>query len=201
MKKTRTYFPKWIVGVDETGRGPVAGPVAVGVVVMSPVELKKWGRVNDSKKQSQKNREEIFKRIKKSAKARNLKYAVSFGSARMIDEKGITSAIRDSMAKALKSLKIDPKCAKVLLDGSLYAPTQYINQKTIIKGDEKETIIALASIAAKVLRDQKMCLFSKKYPKYNFEIHKGYGTKKHIQKIKKFGLSALHRRSYLRKHL
>jgi len=95
-------------------------------------------------------------------------------------------------------LKINPKKCKVLLDGGLKAPEEYIDQKTIIKGDEKKMIIALASIYAKVMRDRKMVKFGKEYPEYGFEIHKGYGTKKHYEAIGKYGLSNIHRRSYIK---
>ena len=99
------------------------------------------------------------------------------------------------------ALHVEPDMARVLLDGGLKAPVEFKNQKTIIKGDEREMVIALASICAKVLRDRKMNLLGKKHPKYGFEVHKGYGTKKHYQAIRKYGLLPVHRRSFLRKIL
>jgi len=200
---------KYIVGIDEAGRGPLAGPVAVGIVVV-PKNVKhsvfnifgelfiSAGKIRDSKKLSQKKREEIFERIKGEARLGKLKYAVNFGSVKEIEKEGISRAIKKAMVRALKTLKVNPKEVTVLLDGSLKAPIEFKNQKTIIKGDEKETIIALASIVAKVLRDRKMTVLSKKYPKYNFDIHKGYGTAKHILYIKKFGRSPIHRLTYLK---
>ncbi len=188
----------YLVGIDEAGRGPLAGPVAVGVAVIPSVYLKKWGRIKDSKQLSERKRAEIFEKIKKD---NNLKYAVSFGSVIDIDNLGITRAIAFAMARALESLKIKPENSLILLDGSLKAPEKYKNQKTIIKGDEKKTIIALASIAAKVSRDKLMVRLAKKYPKYDFHIHKGYGTKKHINSIKKYGLSKIHRKSFCKNYI
>ena len=97
----------------------------------------------------------------------------------------------------MNSLEIKPLKAKVLLDGGLKAPINYLNQKTIIKGDEKEMVIALASICAKVLRDRKMNTLANKHPKYGFDGHKGYGTRKHYLAINKYGMLATHRRSFL----
>lgn len=201
-----------VVGIDEAGRGPLAGPVAVGVIALPKNirhsvsnifrELKGVsGKVRDSKQLTAGKREEMFKKIQKQARAGKLKYAVSFGSVKMINKEGIIRAVAYTMARALRSLKINSSQAEVLLDGSLKAPKEFKNQKTIVKGDEKEMIIALASICAKVLRDRKMVQLAEKYPKYNFDVHKGYGTAKHLSKIRKFAPCALHRRSFLRKIL
>ena len=191
-----------IIGIDEAGRGPLAGPISVGAfAVKSKDTLKLFKGVKDSKQLSEKQREEWFATIKKHSNKREVCYAVSFSSAPIIDSKGLTKATRMAMGRSLKRLEKNgfaPIDSRVLLDGSLYAPLKYSNQKTIIDGDAKEPIIALASICAKVLRDRKMKRLAKKYPNYGFEIHKGYGTKAHYRAIRKYGISELHRRSFLK---
>lgn len=206
---------KFVVGIDEVGRGPLAGPVAVCAFKISagilPGQIeslfdcggsmftKKSGRIKDSKKLTREKREEIFNKLKKLKKDKEVDYFVSYESAKKIDEIGISKAIKNCLEKSLKKLKIKPKDCEVLLDGGLKAPKEYINQKTIIKGDEKERAIAFASIVAKVSRDSLMCKLSKKYPEYSFEVHKGYGTKKHCDAITKNGLCAEHRGCFCKK--
>ncbi len=199
---------RYIVGIDEVGRGPIAGPVAVGALcidvkhakaMLSRAEYRAlFSGIKDSKKLSPEKREEWFAKICLAQKAGALDFAVIFISAKEIDTKGLAPAIKKALQKSLQKVAPDPTNARVLLDGSLYAPAEYKNQKTIIKGDLKEPIIGLASIVAKVMRDRKMVVYAKKYPDYGFEIHKGYGTKKHYEKIKIHGLSPLHRKSFLR---
>jgi ribonuclease HII len=191
---------RYIIGIDEAGRGPLAGPVSIGAVCI-PITFKKtfWKGVKNSKALSLKQREFWFTKIRAAQKAGKLSYAVALVGNKIIDEKGISYAIRLGMKRILKRLGVRPSQTQVLLDGSLYAPKEYTRQKTIIKGDEKEPVIALASITAKVTRDRKIVRLSSQYPKYNFEIHKGYGTKAHIQAIKRHGASALHRKSFLTK--
>lgn len=195
--------PTWVIGIDEAGRGPLAGPVAVGVVLINKAKLQKWGRIKDSKQLSPAKRAEIFAKLKKERADSQLDFAVSLVSAKLIDEQGIVWAIKKAMSRALAKLqtrtKIDLTKAEVLLDGSLVAPINFKNQKTIIKGDEKITIIALASIAAKVTRDNYMIRLAKKYSHYGFDVHKGYGTAAHYRALKKQGLSPLHRRSFLKR--
>ena len=125
-----------------------------------------------------------------------MNYFVSYESAKRIDQIGISQAIKNCLQSSLKKMKIKSEECLVLLDGGLKAPENYRNQKTIIKGDEKERAIAFASIAAKVSRDALMCRLAKKYSKYGFEIHKGYGTRKHCDAIRKYGLSREHRRCF-----
>ncbi len=195
---------KFLVGVDEAGRGPIAGPVAVGIIV-APARFdisKSFPGVADSKKLNEKKREEIFKQLQdKSGKGKQqqekavLRYIVVFASAKMIDVKGISFAVRHSIYKGIKALAPDPKEYKILLDGLLKAPPEYV-QQTIIGGDATEPIISLASIAAKVTRDRLMKRLAKKYPGFGFEVHKGYGTPKHYAAIRAQGLCELHRRSY-----
>jgi ribonuclease HII len=191
---------KYLIGVDEVGRGPIAGPVAVGAFVFLKPQAKQFFKgVKESKQLSEAKREEWFEKIKKAQKLGLINFAVTFQSEKVIDNKGISFAIKKCLSDSLKKLKINPKDAEVRLDGGLKAPPEYTNQKTIIKGDAKETVIALASICAKVLRDRKMCDWAKKHPEYGFEVHKGYGTKNHYRAIELAGLTPLHRRSFLQK--
>ena len=207
LKKIR--IKKLLVGIDEAGRGPLAGPVAVGIMVVPKniehrvfniltegISIGKKGKYKDSKKLTEKKREEAFREIKKLTKKGVLKYAVLFGSVNEIDEKGISRSIALVIERGLKKINLNPKNTEIRLDGSLKAPKEYTNQKTIIKGDEKELVIALASIVAKVERDRLMIRLARKYPNYYLEIHKGYGTENHRNSIRKFGLSKVHRKSF-----
>ncbi len=187
---------KFSAGIDEAGRGPLAGPVAVGVVVIpNNFDWKLIEGVGDSKKVTPKNREAIFRRAKELKKEGKLDFVVIMGTAKEIDKKGIAVVIRGCIEKGIKKLKVKPNDCFVKLDGSLRAPSEF-SQETIIKGDSKELIIGLASICAKETRDAYMKRISKKLPKYEFEIHKGYGTKAHRDKIATHGLSLEHRASY-----
>ena len=188
---------EYLVGIDEVGRGPLAGPVAVGVLVMKE-NLKIFGKIRDSKKLSEKQREEWFEIICAERQRGALDFSVSFVSHTMIDKRGLAWALRTATARALVRLAI-PTDSAIFLDGGLRAPEIFKNQKTIIKGDEKIPVIALASIVAKVTRDHLMIRMAKKYPQYGFEKHKGYGTKEHYRAIGKFGLCPIHRRSFLLK--
>jgi len=211
----RKIASKFIIGIDEAGRGPLAGPVAVGVFAVRFDEardiFKMFKAARDSKKMTPAGREEVFLAIKQAKKTSLVHFAVSFSSAKMIDEKGIVPAIRSALDRSLKKIerRVDLRTegrplqaldvCKVLLDGSLVAPARYKNQKTIIGGDDTEKVISLASICAKVLRDHKMARIAKKYPHYGFEIHKGYGTRAHYTAIKRLGPSPEHRKSFLAK--
>ncbi len=190
---------KYIIGIDEVGRGPLAGPVAVGAVCIPNVfDRKFFAGIKDSKKLTKESREMWFTKIKKMAKEVKLSYAVSFVSSEKIDAWGLTRAINTALQRSIRKLDVDPLECLVLLDGGLKAPAVFKNQQTIIKGDEKEPVISAASIMAKVLRDRKMIAFARKYPGYGFEIHKGYGTQKHLANIKKSGMCPIHRRSFLK---
>ncbi len=192
---------KWLVGIDEAGRGPLAGPVSVGVVV-APSAFKtvfKKYAVKDSKKLSEKDREQWYKWLNKERREGKLNFATALVSNQIIDKQGIVPAVRLGIKRCLARLNLEPEECEVLLDGSLKAPLIFKSQKTIIKGDETEPIIALASIAAKVRRDRYMCRLAAEYPKYQFEIHKGYGTKAHYAALKKHGLSTIHRLSFLKR--
>jgi len=199
----------FIIGIDEAGRGPLAGPVSVGVF-MAPKNLNKklikilGGKIKDSKKLSLKRREEIYKEFLKLRKETRLNkveqvsFSVTHISNKIIDKIGISKAVQKGISKSLHNLhpSYDRKNSVIRLDGLLKAPKEFKNQKTIIKGDEKNVFIACASIVAKVERDRLMTKLAKKYPKYKFEIHKGYGTKKHRNLIKIHGLSPIHRRTF-----
>ncbi len=192
---------KYLIGIDEAGRGPLAGPVSLAVVVWEARrdrELKQlFAGVKDCKQLSEKQREEWGVKLKKAEREGLIKIAASFASNAVIDERGIAPAIRLALARALRRLALSPAECRVLLDGSLRAPRQYPQQETLIKGDEREPIIALASIVAKVRRDRLMTRLARQYPGYGFELHKGYGTRAHYAAIKKFGCSPLHRQSFL----
>ena len=185
------------MGIDEVGRGPLAGPVAVGVIVATRQVLRKFRLIKESKQLSSAQREEWFARITNELSP-DLRHSVAFVSALMIDQKGIAHAIRTALARALADTNVLPNECDVRLDGGLRAPSAYSRQQTIIKGDEKETTIAMASVMAKVLRDRRMYALAKKYPEYGFERHVGYGTAIHIAAIKKYGLLPEHRKSFCR---
>jgi ribonuclease HII len=189
----------YLVGIDEAGRGPLAGPVSVGAVLV-PTHFD-WSKVDgakDSKQMTALAREEVYARMLQLKAEGEIRFVVALSSARTIDTKGIVPAIRLALEGAIEKLEVNPTHCRVLLDGGLKAPAQYVYQETIIKGDAKEKVIALASIAAKVLRDRHMVREALKYPQYDFEVHKGYGTKKHRDKMTLFGLCAIHRRSFCR---
>lgn len=189
---------KFLVGIDEAGRGPLAGPVAVGVVVVpNTFDWNLIEGVGDSKQISSTNRGLLFKRARALKKAGKLDFAVALVSAKVIDDIGIARAVTVAMGRAIRRLKLNPEACHVQLDGSLYAPVEF-SQETIIKGDSKEKVIGLASICAKETRDLYMVRKSAEviFAPYQFHTHKGYGTKMHRQAIKEKGLSTEHRQSY-----
>lgn len=196
MRSRRTYT----IGIDEVGRGPIAGPVAVGAFVfLRPGAKKMFRGVKESKQLSEAVRERWFANIEQAREGGLIDFRVTFQSEKIIDKKGLSYAIKTALLTSLYGLRIAPRSARVLLDGGLKAPANYENQKTIIKGDEKEMVIALASICAKVLRDRKMNMLAKKYPKYGFEKHKGYGTRAHYAAIGEHGMLGVHRRSFVKR--
>ncbi len=186
-----------IIGVDEAGRGPLAGPVAVGLVrVPYGFSIKKhFPGVADSKQLSEDTREELYERLTWYQKSGEVAFVVRLSSAYLIDTIGITKAVRRCIYSGVRSLAPTTNSVQILLDGLLHAPEEY-TQKTIIRGDESEPIISLASIAAKVRRDRLMKRLAKEFPEYGFDVHKGYGTKKHREAITKFGLCSIHRQSF-----
>jgi len=191
---------KYIIGIDEAGRGPLAGAVSVGAV-LAPVgfHFRKFSGLTDAKKLLPKKRLELLLLLKEEQRKGNLAYSFASSSSQVIDRKGIVRAIRSAIARSLSRFNVNPEECIVLLDGSLKAPRKFVFQRTIIRGDEKVKIISLASVVAKVGRDKKMVRLAKRYPEYNFERHKGYGTKMHYESIYKYGLCGIHRRSFLKK--
>lgn len=187
----------FVMGVDEAGRGPLAGPVAVGVV-LAPVRFdisNHFPGVADSKVLTEKKREEIYELLVEESKKGSVRFCVRFASASQIDKMGLSKALRGALYNGVRALAPEAAGVRILLDGSLHAPEEYV-QETIIRGDASEPIISLASIAAKVRRDRLMRAFAKKYPEYLFDIHKGYGTRKHYAAIAKHGLCDIHRKSW-----
>lgn len=187
-----------MLGVDEAGRGPLAGPVSVGIVAVPEgfVVEKEFPGVADSKKLSEKKREALFTALEARAVRGDVRFVVAYESERAIDREGIAIVIRRAIARGVRKLAPDAALVKVQLDGALRAPDEY-EQETIVDGDELVPLISLASIAAKVSRDRLMLELAKKYPEYGFEKHKGYGTKGHYDALKKYDLCAIHRRTFI----
>ena len=192
---------KFLIGIDEAGRGPLAGPVAVGAVrVPSDFDWSLVTGAKDSKQMTPKSRDLLYKKMCALRKEGKMDFAVAFSSASVIDKRGIVPAVQSALDRALaKVSKVEPCHYEVLLDGGLHAPDEYIHQKTIIRGDQSEQVISLASIAAKVTRDRLMVRLAQKYPAYGFDIHKGYGTLAHRTAIKREGLCELHRTTFCTK--
>src|SRR3990167_765663 len=179
---------RWVVGVDEAGRGAPAGPgsggalavrVAVGALPFpEPLYAKRAGilhGIRDSKKLTELGRERWYTKLSAQAKAGNIKFASSMVSHSVIDRRGISKATALGVARTLIKLDLHPATTRVLLDGSLAAPALWRNQKTIVRGDDRVAIIAAASVIAKVRRDRRMKRLSLRYPDYGFAVHKGYG--------------------------
>ena len=182
-----------ICGIDEAGRGPLAGPVCAACVVLPKGEVIEG--VNDSKKLSEKKREALYDVIKEQA----LDYSIAFASEKEIDEINILQATFLAMRRAFEGLtKVKPDIA--LIDGNA-KPGLSVTQRTVVKGDAKSANISAASILAKVTRDRYMLEMAQKYPQYQFEKHKGYGTKLHYEMIEKYGICEIHRKSFLTKIL
>ena len=181
-----------IAGVDEAGRGPLAGPVFAAAVILPKGAVIEG--VDDSKKLTPKRREDVYKRIAESASA----WAYAAVDENVIDEINILNAVHLAMKNAVLKLGIKPDY--VLIDGNS-APELEIKYGTLIKGDAKSISIAAASVIAKVERDRYICNMAEKYPEYGFEHHKGYGTKQHIDALLKYGPSPIHRKSFLKKIL
>ena len=189
-----------IAGIDEAGRGPLAGPVVVACVVM-PRDSMIEG-VNDSKKVSEKKREKLYEEIIKEA----IGYGVGIISQEEIDRINILNATKEGLTTAIKELEKDLKEKQrefdkpeiILVDALTKIDTDHIPYRSIIKGDAKSYSIAAASIIAKVTRDRIMRQWDEVYPMYGFEKHKGYGTAAHINAIKEYGLCPLHRRSFVK---
>ena len=181
---------KLICGVDEAGRGPLAGPVCAAAVILPP-HLEIPG-LNDSKKLSDKKRRELYPVIKEQA----LAYGIAFASEQEIDEINILQATFLAMQRALDLLEVRPELA--LIDGNR-AKDFGLPVETVIHGDGLSANIAAASVLAKVTRDDLMMKLAEEYPQYGFEVHKGYGTKAHYAALEEFGACPCHRQSFLKK--
>lgn len=181
---------KLICGVDEAGRGPLAGPVCAAAVIL-PRGLEIPG-LNDSKKLSEKKREEVFELVCQKA----LSYGIAFASVDEIEELNILAATFLAMNRAISQLSPAPELA--LIDGNRTKGIS-IESRSVVKGDSKCADIAAASILAKVTRDRYMLEMAVKYPQYHFDKHKGYGTKLHYEALREFGPCEIHRMSFLKK--
>ncbi len=181
-----------IAGVDEAGRGPLAGPVYAAAVILPENAVIRG--INDSKKLSEKRREELYDEITEKAVA----WCVAGVNEKRIDEINILNATFDAMNTAVNNLKIAPDY--VIIDGNRISGMTILHE-TVVKGDSKSASIAAASILAKVSRDRFIRNIAEKYPEYGFAKHKGYGTKEHIDALKKYGACEIHRKSFLTKIL
>jgi ribonuclease HII len=197
------YKMQYVVGIDEAGRGPLAGPVAVGAVSVAYPErsrgmLKKFFKgIKDSKKLSESDRELWFDLALEAKREGLLEFKVSLVSERVIDRRGISYAVNLGIKRCLSALNTRED-SQVFLDGGIKAPEKFIHQTTVVRGDEKIPVISLASIMAKVTRDRRMVKLSKKFPKFSFHIHKGYGTFMHRKALEKHGPTDVHRKSFLK---
>lgn len=181
---------KAICGVDEAGRGPLAGPVCAAAVILPPNTI--IDGVNDSKKLTEKKREALFDVIKETA----VSYSIAYASVEEIESINILNATMLAMKRAVEGL--DVKADYAMIDGNKMPPLD-IDGETIVKGDAKSMSIACASILAKVSRDRLLYEYAKEYPQYHFDKHKGYGTAAHREAIIKYGPCPYHRMSFLKK--
>lgn len=179
-----------ICGVDEAGRGPLAGPVCAAAVILPRGLEIEW--LNDSKKLSEKKRDKLFDAICAEA----VSYGIAFASVEEIEEINILNAAMLAMNRAIERLSVKPALA--LVDGNRNSAIK-MPSRCVVKGDAKCADIAAASILAKVTRDRYMLEMAEKYPEYHFEKHKGYGTKLHYEALREYGLCEIHRPSFLRK--
>lgn len=185
----RQYAGSRICGIDEAGRGPLAGPVMACAVILDPKQEILY--LNDSKKLSEKKREALYEEIMEKAAC----VAVGEADWQRIDEINILNADYEAMRQAIAKLSITPE---VLLNDAVTIPKVEIHQVPIIHGDALSASIAAASIVAKVTRDRKMLEYDKLYPEYGFASHKGYGTKEHLLALKTYGPCPIHRKSFLK---
>ena len=184
---------EYVCGVDEAGRGPLAGPVCAAAVILPEGTVIEG--LDDSKKLSEKKRELLFDVIKEKATA----FGIAFASVEEIEEFNILGATYLAMTRAVEQLSVKPDY--VLIDGNRFPPQIKTDGECVIKGDAKSMSIAAASILAKVTRDRLLLEYAEKYPQYGFEKHKGYGTKLHVEAIKEFGITEIHGPSFLKKLL
>jgi len=191
---------RYIIGIDEVGRGPLAGPVTVCAFAILESDLQLLDNVGarDSKVLSEQKRDLVAAKLAVLKKEGKCVYQVASTSQTIIDEKGLTKSIFMAIGSALKKLKIHPEHADIYLDGGLHAPKSYFRQHTVIRGDGKIPVISCASCIAKVHRDNVMKKMDLEFPEYGFYANKGYGTPEHYKMIKKFGISVIHRKTFLK---
>jgi ribonuclease HII len=192
---------QWVIGIDEVGRGPIAGPVTLCAFAVRVEFLKDLNAMGfkDSKKISPQKREQFAQILNNCAQLHMCTWSIESTSAEHIDSKGLTLAINSALSRCLKKLDIHPEYVDIYLDGGLKAPKEYFRQHTVIHGDDLFPVISCASILGKVYRDRLMEKHDKDYPEYGFFDNKGYGTPEHMKAVKKHGMSPLHRRSFLKK--
>jgi len=188
---------KHVAGIDEAGRGPLAGPVFASAVLITEKDFekaKKIKSVRDSKKLKEGKREEVFSDLIKS---REIKWGIGTVSEKMIDKINILQATKLAMVKAIKDLERRNKIKVdfIILDGKMKLDLE-TDQKSIINADDKVFSVSAASIIAKVSRDALMKKYDKKYPEYDFKKHKGYGTREHLERIRKYGICPIHRKTF-----
>lgn len=190
-----TVFMALIVGIDEVGRGPLAGPVSVGIVVVrKPFTIP---GLTDSKKMTPRARLAVWEVAQEMTRMGDISFGVFSSEVSTIEECGIVAGIERAIARGLRTLLPTPDSVEVFLDGGLHAPRAY-RQETIVRGDSLVPAISLASVLAKVSRDTYMAsVAEKRFPGYGFSKHKGYGTAEHIAALKRLGPSPIHRMSFL----
>lgn len=197
----------YIVGIDEAGRGPLAGPLAIGVaMVPADCDLRAaFPTLTDSKKLSEAQREELYQQLRgptsqefAELRGRTSQFATTFMQPATIDRDGMTACLSRGVARLLAKLGVSPADTFIKLDGNLSAPREF-GQETITKGDVSEPAISAASIMAKVERDRRMVRYGARWPEYGFERHKGYGTQAHREAIRRYGACGIHRRRFLRR--
>lgn len=191
---------KYVIGIDEVGRGPLAGPVTICAfaILESELDILKDIGAKDSKVLSAQKREIVAGKLKQLCREGRCTFQIASTSSHVIDRKGLTKAISIAIASALKRLNIHPEHADIYLDGGLKAPQSFFRQHTIIHGDGLVPVISCASILAKVHRDRLMDNYDLKFPQYGFLDHKGYGTPQHYKSIRKYGMTPIHRRLFLK---
>lgn len=190
---------KYVIGIDEVGRGPLAGPVTVCAFAIMENDLKllEYVGARDSKTLSEQKRDMVNKKLRELHRDGRCTFQIASTSSHVIDRKGLTKSIKIAIAAALKRLNIHPEHADIYLDGGLCAPKSFFRQHTIIGGDGKIPVVSCASVLAKVHRDSLMNKYDLKFPEYGFINHKGYGTPEHYKAIRKYGPSTLHRKTFL----
>lgn len=195
-----TKKTNYIIGIDEVGRGPLAGPVTVCAFAIPKENIRFLDHVGakDSKVLSEKKRQVVVFNLKKLVKEKICTYQITSVSSKIIDRKGLTYAITCAIERTLNKLGISPDNTDIYLDGGLKAPKAFLKQQTIIKGDGLIPVISCASVLAKVHRDNLMNKYHKEFPGYGLIKNKGYGTSEHYCAIQKLGITRIHRRLFLR---